>query len=187
MNELVTRLIDYLARERVVERTTARGEPVGRTPEENIESIFVGGLFFLEKFSRIIETTVIDRELQGGQMFVNLQTFANFAGRLERYRRIDELNNTVYVYGSDRPEVWPFQRIRPVRVTHHDSLNRTWFVVYDNPEVSYALVATGKRVPGGPRKHIEFRGFWTTRPSVTHSVRDYLLRVVNVQYGVDGK
>ena len=184
MNELVERLIDYLEKQRVIQRLADDGEPLGETPEEHIESIFVGGLFFIEKFTRIIETTVIDRKLEGGNMFVNLQTFANFADRQTRYEKIDTLDNAVYVYGTDAVPSWPYQRIKPVKVAGHDSLTRMWFVVYDNPEVSYALVASGKRVPGGPRKHIEFRGFWTTRASVTHSVRDYLLRVVNAQYGV---
>ena len=184
MNELVDRLVDYLEKQRVIQRTTSDGEPIGDSPEEQIESIFVGGLFFMEKFSRIIEKTVIDRGLEGGRMFVNLQTFANFADRSERYERIEQLKNRVYVYGTDSVASWPYRRITPVKVAAGDSLARMWFVLYDSPEVNYALVASGKRVLGGPGKHVEFRGFWTTRPSVTHSVRDYLLRVVNAQYGV---
>ena len=184
LNELVDRLINYLENERVLQRVTAEGVPVGENPEEQIESIFVGGLFFLEKFSRIIEKTVLDRKLEGGNLFVNFQTFENFAGRRETYDRIDELDNHVYVYGTDAAPSWPYRRIRAVQVDPRDSLAHMWFVVYDNPSVSYALVASGKRVSDGPRRHIEFRGLWTARTSVTHSVRDYLLRVVNAQYGV---
>ncbi len=185
MNELVDRLIDYLEKQRVLQRRTAEGEPVGENPEEQIESIFVGGLFFLEKFSRIIETTVLQRKLAGGTLFVNLQTFENFAGRRDRYKDIDELDNRVYVYGTDAVPPWSYRHVQAVQVAPDDSLARMWFVVYDNPEVSYSLVASGRLVPGGPAKHVEFRGFWTTRASVTHSVRDYLLRVVNAQYGVE--
>ena len=184
MNELVDHLISYLENEHVLRRTTAEGQPVGENPEEQIESIFVGGLFFLEKFSRIIEKTVLERKLEGGNMFVNLQTFDNFAGRRQTYDLIDGLNNNVFVYGTDAVPSWSYKHVRAVQLDPQDSLARMWFVVYDNPTVSYALVASGKRISDGPRKHIEFRGFWTARTSVTHSVRDYLLRVVNAQYGV---
>jgi len=184
VNELVERLINYLEKERVLQKTTADGQPIGENPEQQIESIFVGGLFFLEKFSRIIENTVLERKLSHGNMFVNLQTFANFAGRRQIYDRIDQLDNAVYIYGTDVAPEWPYKHVRPVRVSPQDSLARMWFVVYDNPDVSYALVATGRKVTEGPRKHVEFRGFWTARSSVTHSVRDYLLRVVNAQYGM---
>lgn len=185
MNELVSRLINYLERERVVQRLSQENGPVAASPEEQIESIFVGGLFFLEKFSRIIELAVLERRLQGGRMFFNFQSFANLGeSRRARWHELDALENDVYVYGIDDPEPWPYRRIRPVRLTPRDSLRRSWFVLYDSPGVSYALVAMGRVVSGGSPKQIQYRGFWTTRSSVTHSVRDYLLRVVNVQYGV---
>ena len=117
-------------------------------------------------------------------MFVNFQTFANFADRKSIYDEVDKLDNSVYVYGTDPAPEWPYKRIVPVRVAPQDSLSRMWFVVYANAEVSYSLVASGRKVSEGARPHVEFRGFWTARASVTHSVRDYLLKVVNAQYGV---
>jgi hypothetical protein len=182
VNDLVTRLISYLEREKVVKRELAEGVEVSR-PEEQIETLFVGGVFFLEKFSRIIENAIIEGPLQGGKFFVNLETFANLQHRMDRYEAIDRLDIEGYVYGKDDPGDWPLAKLKPVRFAPDDNLRRAWFMIFRNEEVNYSLVALGRRTDGDDdRHHIEFRGFWTTRLSVTLSLVDYLQRVVNAQY-----
>jgi hypothetical protein len=183
MNDLVTRLIEFLEREKVVKRQLGPNVAPPADVSQQIETIFVGGMFFLEKFSYLIEKAVVDGSLENGKLFVNFQSFANMKSRGERYRAIDRLANEGFVYGFDEPGEWPYEHLKPVKFAHGDNLARAWFVIYENAKTSYALVAMGEAVAGvGDRRHIQYRGFWTTRASVTRSIAEYLSRVVNVQY-----
>jgi len=183
MNDLIEKTIDYLARQQ--EATQMRGtDSEDADAASNLtDSIFVGSVFFVEKLTYTLEDRVIDGRLSGGHLFINVHGFENFLKRRKHFDVIDKLENMVYVYGSDPCSEWPFERAKPVLVDASDPMRAIWFAVYQNRDQAYCLVARRLKSSPTDAEKYRFRGFWTTRPQITHYVTDYLVRVVNSQYG----
>jgi len=180
MNDLINRTIDFLERQHKakLEHHPLSPEEIERTGD----SVFIGSTFFVEKFTHILEQTIIDSDFGDGEMFVMVGGFKEMAKRNVRYHKILELNNQVTAYGADE-EVDVVKGVQTVRVDPADNISRTWFTVYRNSAHSFSLMATRtsqgtKDHPAGP----SFRGFWAIRPSITSYLCDYLSRVVNPQY-----
>lgn len=201
MNELITRLIDQVARRRQRgDETVTEERELDRRMSEGRELTFVGGVFFVEKFAYFIEQRIAEERLEGGYLFVGFERFSNLTGHPERRRRyleLEALENRAWAYGWDEPldysqeppGPWPYRRLVPVRVEPEDPLRWSWFVVYRGRERSYCLVALSGVRPGGveptgrPAKEVRFRGVWTTDEKIADAVAADLLRVVNPYYG----
>jgi hypothetical protein len=205
MNELIRQLIDQVARRRKQDDETITDQrELGRRLREGRELVFVGGVFFVEKFAYFAERTVLDDRLEGGKLFVGFELFRNVTDhqeRRQRYLELDRLANSSWAYGWDEPldygvdppAPWPFRTVAPVRVARADPLCRSWFVVYTSPQRSCCLVAlrevgvdTAEEAPGQP-KPVSFRGVWTTDEDIAGAVAADLVRVVNPYYGVVGE
>ena len=184
MNVLVAKTIAELERDPKTVRW--KGGPEALSDEvvrAEFTTVFVKGVFFLEKLSYIVETKLAAGELAGGRLFVGYQSFANLVARRDRYEAIDGTDNRMWAYGHDDPRGWPYPHITPVRYTEDDPLVRTWFIVYDHPATSYTLAAIGHKSSGaGGRKFIRFKGFWSTQAVIAQQLGRYLERVVNPQY-----
>jgi len=183
MNDLIMRTIDYLE--------AANARSVSRAPAERPvekDTVFVGSAFFMSKFTRIVEDEIINGKLSGGRLFVNFQSFSKFLKKSDRYKKIAGFDNSVTVYGAGDARVPEHSFYVPVKLKQDDTLLSSWFIVYSNAKRDYALVAVEKKlrardIQGRTRR---FRGFWTTKSSIVSYVIDYLKRVVNVQYRLDG-
>jgi hypothetical protein len=204
MNELIRQLIDQVARRRKQDdETVTDQQELGRRLREGRELVFVGGVFFVEKFAYFAERTLLEERVEGGKLFVGFELFRNMTDhpeRRQRYLELDRLANSSWAYGWDEPldygveppAPWPFARAVPVRVARHDPLCRCWFVVYTGPQRCCCLVAlrevggeVAERAVGQP-KPVSFRGVWTTDEDIAGAVAADLLRVVNPYYGVVG-
>ncbi len=201
MNELIRRLIDQVARRRRRgDETVTDDRELDRRMREERELVFVGGVFFVEKFAYFVERTVVEERLEGGQLFVGFERFSILTGhaeRRQRYLELEELDNQAWAYGWDEPldysreppGPWPFRGVVPVQVSAEDPIRWSWFVVYRGLERSYCLVAlsgvrgeNGLGATGRPRE-VRFRGVWTTDEKIADAVAADLLRVVNPYYG----
>lgn len=183
MNDLIERTIDYLARQNAASEVHEPGYEEAETVSAGQDSVFVSSAFFVEKLTYIIEERIIAQNLSSGQLFVHVHGLNNFLKRTNHYEKIDQLDNEIFVYGADACRDWPFERAKPVTIDASDPLRACWFTVYANRDAHYCLVARRlTRTPGETEKY-KFRGFWTTRRQITEYVSDYLVRVVNSQYG----
>jgi len=184
MNDLIERTIEFLAKQKAVPEVKGTGGAEAELAARQTDTVFVAGAFFVEKLTYMIEERIIKERLSNGRLFINVHGFANFMKRRKRYEAIDELENQVFVYGADERPEWPFKHAKPVPLNPADELKSCWFAVYVNDKTSCCLVA--RRLKGRPQsvEKYRFRGFWTTRPQITHYVCDYLVRVVNAQYGL---
>jgi len=205
MNELISRLIDQVARRRERgDETVSDRRELDRRMSEGRELVFevvpVGGIFFVEKFTFFVEQMLAEERPEDGQLFVGLERFRNLTGhreRRQRYLELEELANEAWAYGwdepldygQDPPGPWPYRRLVPVRVTAEDPVRSSWFIVYYGPQRSYCLVAQSRVRPelspgaASGRKQVRFRGVWTTDPRIAREVAADLVRVVNPLYG----
>jgi hypothetical protein len=192
MNDLVERTIDFLEKQSLAQGLLYLSEGGGnlQTLPAVSDTVFVGSVFFMEKFARLVQKDIISRSLEGGKLFINFQSFAKVARRAASLLEVDKLQNEVYVYGADEVTEWPFSRFKRVTLTRGDRLLGSWFIIYWKGDSAYSLVAVEEEAPAGSERtpipnRGRFRGFWTTRPSVAHYLADYLLRVVNAQYSTE--
>jgi len=183
MNDLIERTIDYLARQNIATEMHSPGADEALSAASGQDSVFVSSMFFVEKLTFMIEEGIIDQQLSGGQLFVNVHGFNNFLKRKKHYEQIDRLDNKIYVYGSDICPEWPFERAMPRTIDGTDPIRACWFTVYANKDTCYCLVARRISQDAGSDEKYKFRGFWTTKRQITEYVSDYLVRVVNSQYG----
>jgi DICT domain-containing protein len=94
----------------------------------------------LEYISLLIENAVLLRTHRGGRLYVGFERLSRMEPVVDRYMRIADLSERVYVFGE--PD-WKPPRHPNLRVIHLDPearLAREWFVVADSPSLSVALV-----------------------------------------------
>ena len=185
MNDLIDRTIDYLEQKKIVRISEAEGSKVGRRFPFDIDTIFIIDAFFMEKLTYLLEREIISNGLSGGKLFAGFQTFADFLGRRQRYKKIAANGNRGYVYGSDEASKWPFECFTPVRTRVTDKLSSSWFLLYDNKDVVYSLIARrARRGANESAPRVRFKGFFSVEKDIAHYATQYLTRVVNTQYGV---
>lgn len=154
------------------------------------ETLKAANLFFtcsvlgMEAVSHVIEDQAFNL---GGQFrfFSAFQKFSRFRPQEERYRRLVQLGNPIYIFGIPDAPVFSDPNLHTVLLDKPASLAAThiahnWFVVLDSPNfVSMALVARElpplPRPVGAPDKLVyrNFEGFWTYD-------REVISRVVSV-------
>jgi DICT domain-containing protein len=125
------------------------------------------------EISHLIEDFVIANP-GTADMHVSFQAFSRFADQAERYARLAESVQGLWLYGI--PDVPPPQLPRTTIVdTSNTPLERYWFVIAYGPGVHMTLLAeevtSPDRLPEEPRM---YEGFYTFDPNFAHKVLDVL-------------
>ena len=94
----------------------------------------------LEYLSLLIENAVLLRTHRGGRLYAGFERLSRMEGVVDRYMRIADVSERVYVFGEPdwRPPRHPNMRV--VEISAAARLAREWFVVADSPALSVALV-----------------------------------------------
>ena len=94
----------------------------------------------LEYLSLLIENAVLLRTHRGGRLYAGFERLSRMEGVVDRYMRIADVSERVYVFGEPdwRPPRHPNMRV--VELNGAARLAREWFVVADSPALSVALV-----------------------------------------------
>jgi DICT domain-containing protein len=94
----------------------------------------------LEYISLLIENALLLRTHRGGRLYAGFQKLSNMEPVVDRYMRIADVSERVYVFGE--PDWTPprHPNMAVVRLRAGVPLMREWFVVADSPSLSVALV-----------------------------------------------
>jgi hypothetical protein len=94
----------------------------------------------LEYLSLLIENALLLRTHRGGRLYVGFERLSRMEPIVDRYMRIADISERVYVFGEDdwRPPRHPNMRV--VSLPEGVRLAREWFVVADSPNMRVALV-----------------------------------------------
>lgn len=111
----------------------------------------------LEYISLLIENAVLLRTHRGGRLYVGFEKLSRMEAVVDRYMRIADVSERVYVFGEDdwKPPRHPNMRV--IALPAGAPLAREWFVVADSPALSVALVGTDEG--GAPARTLEERTF----------------------------
>lgn len=121
----------------------------------------------LEYVSLLIETAVLLRTNRTGRMYVGFEKLSRMEPIIDRYLRIADLSERVYVFGEQdwKPPRHPNMRL--ITVPNGSRLGREWFVIAESSTLRVALVAQdedGFDVPVLEARN--FRSFKSSNPSI---------------------
>src|SRR5438105_11931352 len=94
----------------------------------------------LEYFSLLIENAVLLRTHRGGRLYVGFERLSRMEPVVDRYMRIADLSERVYVFGEPDWKPPRHPNLRAIRLDGDARLAREWFVVADSPSLRVALV-----------------------------------------------
>ena len=95
----------------------------------------------LEYVSLLIENALLLRTNRTGRIYVGFEKLSRMEGVIDRYLRIADLSERVYVFGEPdwKPPRHPNMKVMPVGKGM--KLAREWFVIADSPTLRVALIA----------------------------------------------
>ena len=89
----------------------------------------------------LIENAVLLRTNRAGRVYAGVEKLSSLQPIIDRYMRIADVSETVYLFGQDdwRPPRHP--NIRLVALNQDFRLAHEWFVIVQSPSLSCALIA----------------------------------------------
>lgn len=121
----------------------------------------------LEYMSLLIENALLLRTHRGGRLYAGFQRLSNMEPIVDRYMRIADISERVYVFGE--PDWAPprHPNMAVVKLREGVPLLREWFVVADSPALRVAMVALEEEcAPETPHEEHYFRVLKTHDPAL---------------------
>jgi len=124
-----------------------------------------------------IERTVVEQRLQTGHVFASFQQLDFFLPVIDRYRRMTEFVDNVWVFGtpSQNKDIPNIEGINYVYLDDADVLTQEWFLIVNHPNYSRSLSALETTAPGTPHKDRTYKGILSSNPTVVTPVFDRLM------------
>lgn len=122
-------------------------EDLGQAPisrrvfTEHVTFKFRSQLPCLEYLSLLIENALLLRTNRAGRVYVGFGRLSRMEGVVDRYLRIADISERVYVFGEAdwKPPRHPNMRL--ITVPRGTKLTREWFIIADSPTLRVALIA----------------------------------------------
>nr|MBA2341743.1 hypothetical protein [Pyrinomonadaceae bacterium] len=95
----------------------------------------------LEYISLLIENALLLRTNRAGRVYAGFEKLSRMEPVVERYLRIADLSERVYVFGEADWQPPRHPNMRAVVISSDSPLNHEWFVIADSPSLRVALVA----------------------------------------------
>jgi DICT domain-containing protein len=138
-----------------------------RTFDETETFRFRAQVPVLEYVSLLIENALLLRAKRTGRIYVGFEKLSRMEGVIDRYLRIADLSERVYVFGEPdwKPPRHPNMKL--IKLPSAFRLAREWFVIVNSSTLRTALVAVdedGFDVPVLEERY--FRSFKTSDPAL---------------------
>ena len=121
----------------------------------------------LEYLSLMIENAVLLRTNRAGRLYAGFEKLSRMEGIVDRYLRIADVSERVYVFGEAdwKPPRHPNMRV--VALQKDARLAREWFVIASSSSLRVALIAFDEEGFDAPRpEERKFRAFKTSDPLI---------------------
>jgi hypothetical protein len=111
-----------------------------RDIDERSTFIFRAQVPCLEYVSLIIESSLLLRTNLNGRLYVGFEKFSRMEPVVDRFLRIADISERVYVFGEDDWNPPKHPHIKLLRLEMGTKLSREWFVIADTSTLRIALV-----------------------------------------------
>src|ERR1041384_6288920 len=118
----------------------------------------------------MIENAILLRTNRSGRVYAGVEKFSSLQPIIDRYMRIADVSEVVYLFGQDdwRPPRHP--NIRLVTLDNDFRLAREWFVIAQSPALKAALVAFDETGPDAAVEQIRYWALKTSNPLVVRGL-----------------
>jgi DICT domain-containing protein len=118
----------------------------------------------------LIENAVLLRTNRAGRVYAGLEKLSSLQPIIDRYMRIADVSEAVYLFGQDdwRPPRHP--NIRLVTLNNDFRLAREWFVIAQSPALNAALVAFDEAGPDSVPEQARYWALKTSNPLVVRGL-----------------
>jgi DICT domain-containing protein len=118
----------------------------------------------------LIENAILLRTNRSGRVYAGVEKFSSLQPIIDRYMRIADVSEAVYLFGQDdwRPPRHP--NIRLITLNHDFRLAREWFVITESPALNCALVAFDETGPDCLSEQIRYWALKSSNPLVVRGL-----------------
>ncbi|HKS29193.1 MAG TPA: DICT sensory domain-containing protein [Pyrinomonadaceae bacterium] len=143
---------------------------------------FETGAPCLEYVSLLIENAVLLRTHRAGRVYSGFEKLSNMESIVDRYLRIADVSERVYVFGEPDWQPPRHPNMRVVELVSDSRLSREWFVVASSPVLKAALVAADKNSTGSQASHEarRFRALKTSDPAIVTRLADIVEELIDL-------
>ena len=117
----------------------------------------------------MIENAILLRTNRSGRVYAGVEKFSSLQPIIDRYMRIADVSESVYLFGQDDWKPPRHPNIRLIALNQDFRLAREWFVITHSKSMSCALVAFDE--VGSDRAPEQIR-YWALKSSNTQLVAE---------------
>lgn len=127
----------------------------------------------------LIENAVLLRTNRAGRVYAGVEKFSSLQPIIDRYMRIADVSETVYLFGQDdwRPPRHP--NLRLVTLDQDFRLAREWFVIVQSPSLNCALVAFDEAGADCSAEQIRYWALKSSNPLVVRGLANAVDGVID--------
>jgi DICT domain-containing protein len=127
----------------------------------------------------LIENAVLLRTNRAGRVYAGVEKLSALQPIIDRYMRIADVSETVYLFGQDDWQPPRHPNIRIVTLNNDFRLTREWFVIAKSPTLNSAMVAFDETGTEGPPEQIRYWALKTSNPLVVRGLSNAIEGVID--------
>lgn len=127
----------------------------------------------------MIENAILLRTNRSGRVYAGVEKFSALQPIIDRYMRIADVSESVYLFGQDdwRPPRHP--NIRLITLNNDFRLAREWFVITHSKSMSCAMVAFDEAGLDAVPEQIRYWALKTSNPRLVFELSDAVEGVID--------
>ncbi len=130
--------------------------------------------------SREIENAIITDGARA-RVFAGFQRMSRFLPQVNRYRKLAENAESVYVFGIMDVEPPPIANVHYIPLKESDRLSGEWFVVADAPDYFSFLATEQMDYPETPETPATYQGVWSFDEELVTILQEWLSSLVDAR------
>ena len=133
----------------------------------------------VEYASLLIENAILLRTNRSGRVYAGVEKFSSLQPIIDRYMRIADVSEIVYLFGEEdwRPPRHP--NIRVVSLNKDFRLAREWFLIADSPSLHSAIVAFDEAGQDAVPEQARYWALKTSNPKLVRGLANAVDGVID--------
>jgi DICT domain-containing protein len=133
----------------------------------------------VEYASLMIENAIVLRTNRSGRVYAGVQKLSALQPIIDRYMRIADISECVYLFGQDDWKPPRHPNIRLITLNEDFRLTREWFVITHSKSLSSALIAFDETGPDTLPEQIRYWAVKTSNPNLVSKLANVVEGVID--------